>query len=238
MYSGNSYKNFPALYDLLYQRYLKSVPEFVALVKKNTPVGGLVLDLAAGTGEVTIPLLQSGYKVTSLDSSTGMLGQLKLKARHLGVKDYQVRTFDMRKIDYREKFDSVCVRQAINYFIGIRALESGMVRVFGSLKKGGNFIFNSPNYRGEKSYPVVYHHYQKDRQSAFVVETNKMKKRILRHKQYSIIWEDNKEPNFVTDENSFYMFTENEFAGLLKKAGFSKIKFSGSNKTLYCVATK
>ena len=47
MYSGNSYKKFPALYDLLYQRYFKSVPDFVSLVKTNTPKGGLILDLAA-----------------------------------------------------------------------------------------------------------------------------------------------------------------------------------------------
>src|SRR3989344_3428034 len=118
MYFGNSYKNFPALYDLLYQRYLKSVPDFVSLVKTNTPKNGLILDLAAGTGEVSILLLQNGFMVVSLDSSNGMLKELKRKAKKMKIKNYRARIFDMRKINYKEKFDSVCIRQAINYFLG------------------------------------------------------------------------------------------------------------------------
>lgn len=238
MYSGNSYKNFPVFYDLLYQRYLKSVPDFVALVKENTPKGGSILDLAAGTGEVTIPLLKNGFKVISLDISKGMLKELKLKAEKLGLKNYHVITLDMRRVNYREKFDSVCIRQAINYFIGTRALEAGFKKIFASLKVNGKFIFNTPNYQGEKEYPTVSNYYKKDKQKAFVLETNKMSGKILKHKQYSIVWEDDKEPNFVTDENSFYMFTRNEFGHALKSCGFSKVEFSGSAKTLYCVATK
>src|SRR3989338_5757830 len=102
MYSGNSYKNFPALYDLLYQRYLKSVPDFVSLAKTNTPKGGLILDLAAGTGEVTIPLLQNGFKVVSLDSNNGMLRELRRKAKKIGVKNCNTKCSDMRKINYKE----------------------------------------------------------------------------------------------------------------------------------------
>src|SRR3989344_4337003 len=238
MYSGNSYKNFPALYDLLYQRYLKSVPDFVSLVKTNTTKDGLILDLAAGTGEVTILLLKNGFRVVSLDSSNGMLGELKRKAKNLGIKNYNTRVFDMRKINYKEEFDSVCIRQAINYFLGTKALSTGLKKIYTSLKKDGNFIFNAPNYQGKNNYPTVANHYENGAQKALVVETNKMSGRLLKHKQYSIVWENNGEPNFVTDENSFYMFTKEEFKRALKISGFSKIQFSNSAKTLYCVATK
>ena len=238
MYSGNSYKKFPELYDLLYQRYLNSIPDFVALVEKNTPKGGLILDLAAGTGEVTIPLLKSGFEVISLDKNKGMLKELKSKAKKQGVKNLHIIISDMKKASYRKKFDSVCIRQAINYFIGVEALEEGLQKIFASLKNGGKFIFNAPNYHGEKKYPVVSNYYENERQRAFVLETNKLSGKILRHKQYSIIWADGKEPSFATDENLFYMFTKKEFEGALKKSGFSKIEFSGSAKTLYCAATK
>lgn len=166
MYSGNSYKNFPALYDLLYQRYLKSVPEFVSLVKKNTVRGGLILDLAAGTGEVTIPLLQNRFRVVSLDSSNGMLGELKRKAKNLGVENYRTRVFDMRKVNYKEQFDSVCIRQAISYFLGMRSLNAGLKRIHASLKQGGNFIFNAPNYLGQTNYQIVSNYYEKGAQKA------------------------------------------------------------------------
>jgi ubiquinone/menaquinone biosynthesis C-methylase UbiE len=238
MYSGNSYKNFPELYDLLYERYLKSVPDFVALVKTNTPRGGAILDLAAGTGEVTIPLLKSGFKVTSLDASRGMLRELESKARKLGIKNSRAVTLDMRKLNYREKFDSVCIRQAVNYFIGIKSLEAGLKKILASLKAGSKLIFNAPNYQGKKVYPVVASYYKKGVQVAFVVEVNKIQGRLMKHRQYSIVWEDKKEPRFITDENSFYLFTKKEFERALRICGFSKISFKGSAKTLYCVATK
>lgn len=238
MYSGNSYKNFPALYDLLYQRYFKSVPDFVSLVKDNTSKRGLILDLAAGTGEVTIPLLQSGFRVISLDSSNGMLKELEQKSKNLGIMNYRTRTLDMKKINYRDKFDSVCIRQAINYFIGTKSLNAGLKKIYTSLKQGGNFIFNAPNYRGETNYPTISNYYEKELHKAFIVETNIVKRRILKHTQHSIVWQNGDRPNFVTDENSFYMFTRKEFENALKTSKFSKIRFSGSDKTLYCVATK
>jgi len=238
MYSGNSYKKFPALYDLLYQRYFKSVPDFVSLVKTNTPKGGLILDLAAGTGEISIPLLQNGFMVVSLDSSNGMLRELKKKAKKLGIKNYRTRGFDMKKISYKEKFDSVCIRQAVNYYLGRKAIGTGFKKIYASLKKDGNFIFNAPNYKGKTNYPAIGNYYENGGQKAFVVETNKMSGRSLKHTQYSIVWGNNNEPNFVIDENSFYMFTKEEFKRALKISGFSKIKFGGSDKTLYCVATK
>ena len=238
MYSGNSYKNFPALYDLLYQRYLKSIPDFIALVGKNTSKGGLILDLAAGTGEVTIPLLKKGFEVISLDASKGMLEELKLKAKRMGIKYYHVKTSDMQRLAYKKKFDSVCIRQAINYFIGIKALKAGLEKIYDSLKANGKFIFNAPNYQGKRKYPAVYNYYKKGKQRALVLETNKMIGKILKHRQYSIVWEDGQEPNFVTDQNYFYMFTKKEFERALKKCGFLKVEFGGSAKTLYCVATK
>lgn len=238
MYLGNSYKNFPGFYDLLYQRYLKSVPDFVALVRKSTPRGGSILDLAAGTGEVSIPLLRSGYKVISLDASRGMLKELKSKAKRLGVRGYRVKVSDMKKISYKEKFDVVCIRQAVNYFIGTRVLRLGFKNIFASLKTGGKLIFNAPNYHGEKAYPIISNIYKGGKQNAFVLEINRVVGRVLKHKQYSIIWEEGKKPNFFSDDNYFYMFTKNEFERTLKKCGFSKIEFSGSDKTLYCVATK
>ncbi len=196
------------------------------------------MDLAAGTGEVTIPLLKNGFKVVSLDANKGMLKELRLKAKKLGVKNCQTTILDMRKLDYREKFDSVCVRQAINYFIGIKSLETSLEKIFASLKTSGKFIFNAPNYHGKRVYPTVTNYYENDAQKAFVVETNEMWGKLLKHKQYSIIWDDKKKPYFVTDENSFYMFTKREFERALRKCGFSKIEFNKPNKTLYCVAIK
>ena len=91
MLSGNSYNTFPTLYDLLYQRYLASVPDFVSLIARHTPAKGAILDLAAGTGEVSIPLLHRGFAVTSLDRSKGMLNVLQAKAKKEKIKTMSFR---------------------------------------------------------------------------------------------------------------------------------------------------
>lgn len=239
MYSGNSYKNFPDLYDLLYQRYLKSIPDFVSLVKKNTPRGGTILDLAAGTGEVSIPLLKHGFKVTSLDASSGMLKVLKAKAKKLNINNYNVKISPIENINYYEKFDSICIRQAINYLVKVQGLENGLKKIYRALKPGGKLIFNAPNYRGETAYPIISNYYEKGEQKAFVLEMNNVSNNLLTHDQYSIVWQNSRnKPQFIIDQNSFYMFTKKEFELALKKSGFSKTIFSGNNKTLYCVSSK
>jgi ubiquinone/menaquinone biosynthesis C-methylase UbiE len=238
MYSKNVYKSFPKLYDLLYQRYLKSVPDFVALVEEHTPRGGLVLDVAAGTGEVTIPLLQKGFRVVSVDSSTGMLKELCLKAKKHKVRNHKTVVMDMRHIEYQRQFDSVCIRQAINYCMGARALTASLNTFYNSLKEGGVFVFNTPQYQGAKQYPTVFHHYTEGKQEALVLETNKIRKRILQHTQHSIIWGGDRKPQFLTDTNAFYMFTKKELEHALYRVGFSKLVWSGSPKTLYCIAIK
>ena len=117
-------------------------------------------------------------------------------------------------------------------------MQNGLNKIFKSLKTGGKFIFNAPNYDRQKDYPKVHNLYQQDGLNAFVLETNDMKNGILRHRQYSLVWSDGGQPKFVTEENSFYMFTKKEFESVLKKAGFAKIDFDEQGKTLYCVATK
>lgn len=48
--------------------------------------GGSVLELACGTGRVTIPLVKSGFPVTGLDIVPGMLAQARSKSAGLPVR--------------------------------------------------------------------------------------------------------------------------------------------------------
>lgn len=245
---GNCYKDFPEFYDLLYKRYFRTIPTFVELVRRNTPRGGLILDIAAGTGAVTIPLLKKGYKVISLDMHKGMLAQLKKKVIKEKVKNYQIIHRDMNSLNFNKVFDTICIRQAINYYRGPKLLKKGLTRIYKALKDCGVFIFNAPNYRGKKTdYPIVQNHYKERDINTFVLETNKLKGRLLSHRQDAIIWQGRLgNPIHISDTNSFYMFTRGEFEKSLLQSGFSKIKFYSSglssckptDKTLNCVAKK
>lgn len=248
--SGNCYDSFPEFYDLLYKRYLKSADLFIGLIKKNTPRGGRILDLAAGTGEISIPLLRAGFRVVSFDRSGGMLKELARKARKQGTRGVVTLVGDISHIKLPDaRFDTVCIRQAINYYNGPNKLRAGLAKIYRLLKTDGKFVFNAPNFRkADNEFPVVENIYKtEDNLNAFVLETNKISRRTLSHKQNSIVWGGRlNEPVCIFDENKFHTFIKADFEKALKSSGFSRINFYSSNlqlysnkdKTIYCVAQK
>lgn len=88
-------------YDDLVGGDRSEVREFVALARR---CDGRVLDLAAGGGRLTLPLLSIGKAVTALDLSAGMLDLLReaapedtdLEVVHADMRDFRVaRHFDL-----------------------------------------------------------------------------------------------------------------------------------------------
>ena len=46
---------------------------------------GPILDVASGTGRLTIPLAEQGYEITGVDIAPGMIKNVKEKAARLGL---------------------------------------------------------------------------------------------------------------------------------------------------------
>ena len=106
--------------------------------------GGPVLELACGTGRLTIPLAKAGAKITGLDASEAMLGVFREK---LGKESEEVRERvvlkkgDMREFDFRHKFGFAFV--PFNSFLHLETVEDEekCVRaVHRNLKPGGIFV--------------------------------------------------------------------------------------------------
>lgn len=47
-----------------------------SLIASTVPSGGSILELGAGVGRVTYPLLELGYRVTAVDNSSEMLAEI------------------------------------------------------------------------------------------------------------------------------------------------------------------
>lgn len=74
----NRYLNTAMLYDLDQRDIVKAdIPFYLALANKAE---GDILELACGTGRITIPLIQAGHRVWGLDYSSRMLNRLQQKA--------------------------------------------------------------------------------------------------------------------------------------------------------------
>lgn len=75
--------NDPEYYDLQYQSYLKDLPFLLEWAEKQN---GKIVDLACGTGRVTIPLAEQGYNIIGVDINEGMLNRAKEKTKNTNLR--------------------------------------------------------------------------------------------------------------------------------------------------------
>lgn len=97
-----------SIYDLppLYDRIVPPGPcesFYRALARR---VGGAVLELACGSGRLTIPLAQDGHEVIGLDRSPAMLNAARAKARAMDVPAAFL-VGDMRRFAFGRRFGLV-----------------------------------------------------------------------------------------------------------------------------------
>lgn len=125
--------------------------------ENKTPVKS-ILDLACGTGSMTMELSRRGYDMTGADISCDMLAEARRRSDADGLDILYIRQ-DMRDIELHDTVDAaVCCLDAINYLTdtaGLAACFSGVKRY---LTPGGLFIFdvNTPykfrNIYGDRDY--------------------------------------------------------------------------------------
>ena len=145
----NQYSNFAYVYDRLmedvdYGGWVQYIEDIFKL-ENQSPIK--ILELACGTGNVTIPLSKKGYQLTAVDISQDMLSVAVNKASDAGEKILFLQQ-DMRKLELEgEGFDSVlCLCDGINYITEAQDLFSVFKMVYEILKKDGLFIFDISSY--------------------------------------------------------------------------------------------
>ena len=66
----------PILYDKENESFISEMPFLLKWASKKQ---GTIIDLACGTGRVTIPLAKNGYKLIGVDIHKGMLNEARKK---------------------------------------------------------------------------------------------------------------------------------------------------------------
>jgi len=103
---------------------------------------GSVLEIGAGTGRITTPLMKAGINVTALDSSADMLAILKKKAKPLGISPRMIHA-DMRTMRIAQKFDAVIVTfRAFQHLYTARDQLAALHSIRKHLKPRGVLIFD------------------------------------------------------------------------------------------------
>ena len=105
-------------------------------------MGHPVLELACGTGRLTIPIAQSGVEIVGLDLAPSMLAHARTKAEAAGVKIEFVEG-DCRAFELGRKF--ALIFMAFNSMQHLHDYES-LAALFASVRKhlaeGGRFVFD------------------------------------------------------------------------------------------------
>ncbi|MDP9312938.1 MAG: class I SAM-dependent methyltransferase [Chloroflexota bacterium] len=105
--------------------------------------GGSVLELACGTGRVTIPIAQLGLPVTGLDIVPGMLERARRKSVGLPV---QWVAGDARTFDLHEQFHLIFLTgNAFQAFVTNAEQEALLQRAHAHLHDDGLFAFETRN---------------------------------------------------------------------------------------------
>ncbi|MBD1382075.1 class I SAM-dependent DNA methyltransferase [Metabacillus arenae] len=138
------YESFAYVYDYLmdeapYEQWKKWI------ITKMTEYssGQKILDLACGTGEISVRLAREGFEVTGIDLSEDMLTVAQQKAFEAGL---QISFFqmDMRELSgFEDQFDSVIICcDSLNYLLAEEDVFKALKSVYRQLKPGGILLFD------------------------------------------------------------------------------------------------
>lgn len=122
----------------------KAIAEYcdAAVSRWGLPENSLALDLACGTGGVTLELAKRGYDMIGLDCSEEMLAVAASKRVPAGAKILWLKQ-DMREFElYGTVGLIVCALDSINYLTDLQSLVRCFALAHNYLDPGGLFVFD------------------------------------------------------------------------------------------------
>lgn len=148
-----AYSVFAQYYDALTGNveYPKRAEYLLALLDRLDHKPGLTLDLACGTGSLTLELFRRGVDIYGIDSSVEMLSEARAKCADAGA-DILFLCQKMQALDLYGTVDTViCTLDSLNHLHGREEVQKAFSKVSFFMDPGGWFLFdmNTP-YKHEK----------------------------------------------------------------------------------------
>ena len=145
----DQYKEFAFVYDeLMNEVYYESWVNYIEKIIKNENIKVKnILELACGTGNITIPLAKKGYDIAGIDISEEMLMIAREKSQKEGI-ELVLLNQDIADLDF-DLYDLDCVLCAcdgFNYILEDGDLKNIFDKIYKLLKEKGIFIFDISSY--------------------------------------------------------------------------------------------
>lgn len=225
MQTPAGYNSFSEYYDTLMQNvgYKERSRYILSVFERLSHDMGLCLDLACGTGALTIELKKAGVDIYGIDASYEMLSHAVEKAGEENL-DILFLCQKMQSIDLYGTIDTcVCTLDSINHLTNINDVQKTFERVSLFMNQGGYFLFDAN---------TIYKHEKVLADNTFVYESEDV----------FCVWQNSlKENNVVEIELDFFeregecyyrtgesfcerAYSDEELTSMLEKAGFEVVE--------------
>ena len=189
-----SYEMFADFYDSLTDNveYEKRADYIVNVLEKNFNHDlGLTLDLACGTGTMTMLLKEKGIDVYGVDGSYDMLTVAQQKTMEKGLNILYL-CQRMESLDLYGTIDTcICTLDSLNHIVDEKVFTKAIERVSLIKKKGGYYLFD---------LNTLYKHRKVLANNSFVFETDEV----------FLAWQNTLQENDIVDIDLDFFIKEED----------------------------
>ena len=227
----NAYKALAASYDSLTLDvdYDGVVEFYEVLLQREGLSPRSVVDLACGTGSLTVRLAQKGYKVMGVDLSEDMLTVASQKAWDLDLQIPFVRQ-PLEKLYLHRGVDlAVCGLDSLDYITDPACCKRAIERIYKALNPGGCFIFdvNTP----EKLRAMDGQVFLDENEDTFCVWRGEFDEQTnICSYGMDLFRRQGKEWQRSFEEHQEYAYSATQLVEYLKDAGFTRIEVFGDRR--------
>lgn len=220
-----SYDVLAAFYDRLndsveYGAWAREISDF--LRSRGFSNESSVLDIACGTGRMTLELARLGYRVSGVDLSSEMLSLAQKNCADEGFFPLLV-CQDMTALSLSECYDAaVCCLDSVNYIGSADALDSFFARAAEHITRGGYLFFDvNTKYKFENIYGNNSYVY--DEKDVYCVWQNfySPRRRLCDFDLTFFIKNTDGSYTRTGETQREYLYTDEDLIALLEKNGFS-----------------
>lgn len=219
----NSYSCFSRFYDSLTfnVEYGKKADYILEILKRHNHNAGLTLDLACGTGTLTLELCKRGVDIFGADSSADMLTLAQQKASESGFSILFLRQ-KMQNLNLYGTIDTcICSLDSINHLPSGKDVLKSFERIATFLNPDGLFVFDANTIYKHK-YVLGDNCYIYDTDDVFCAWQNTYHEednRVDITLDFFAPDEDGKKYNRFTEEISETAYSRNEMINMIESAG-------------------
>ncbi len=228
-------------YDLQYGHIDDDVGFYLSHIEKH---GGPVLELACGTGRVTIPIARKGVEIVGLDNSGNMLARAREKAVKEKLNIQWVEA-DCRDFDLGRKFRAIIFPwNSLAHLLDRESVNACFSRVREHLADDGKFILEIWNPRPDflasnpEARRLSTEYDDPDGRGKVTVTETSAYEAITQIMNIKWFYKVGKEPNEIVEKMNVRMYFPEELDDILRNNGFEiESKFGNYDESPFTEAS-